>query len=251
MRNIKWPVLMVALSLSIATVASGAPVSTTLTADTMDYDTAKGFATARGKVVLTREGITVRAERGESYVDKQTARLWPNVTGSGIYEGQDLDFRCAELSGDFSGADMILKMSGGMVMTYDVRYLEADWARMEGQFFEASKVTRFEDKERQVTMKSQSMKGRYDDKGLADFEAQGSVYATQRNVKKELTELWGDKMTYQRDRDRFVVTGHARAAQVGRRLTAAMLYYYPSTGKLEATGRPRITIDMNNGGEKK
>lgn len=270
------------LALSAA-CALGAGVATQLTADVMDYDVETGDFKAQGNVTLKREGLTLTSVHGHANTQTQKARVWDNVRAFGIYNGEKLDATCAQLDADLAvpGGDFL--MTGSVDASFGTRVLRSDTARLVGQTFSADNVKHFEDTSRSIVLRCEKLDGDYDSQGLRRADGRGSVNATQEDKDKN-SELWCDAFNYNREANtltgngsaRILVTqktanakvtdirgdtlvyafdkgtvtaeGNARAVQDGRRVSARKLVYYPDTGKLEAIGRPSITVDIDASG---
>ena len=262
MRNSPAKILLSVLLLASGGAAlTAAPVATQLTADAMDYDMESGEFKAQGHVTLKREDVTLTSAYGEASTKTQKARLWRNVRAFGTYRGEKLDAVCAELTADFS-------VSGG-------RVLRAAVAQLSGQTFGAEDVTHFEDKDRRMVMSCAALSGDYDAQGLRAAGGKGNVTVVQQDEEK-VSRLWCDALSYSRAADTLTGTGSAKihvqpksgktsettieceklvysvggsvvtAVQDGRRISAETLVYHPDTGRLEAKGTPRISVDLTN-----
>lgn len=250
-----------------------------LTADTMDYDVDKGDFKAEGHVKLIREGLTLESKHGVANVQTRKARVWESVHAYGTHNGEKLDARCVQLDTDFSvpGGDYL--MTGNVDAAFGPRVLKSAAARLTGRAFSARSVEHFEDRSRSLVIKCDVITGDYDARGLRVADGRGSVYGTHEDKDKHF-DLWCDTLSYSRERDRvtgtgdarirvtqkadarrvtdirgetlvyrfeagsLTATGNARAVQDGRRVSAETLVYYPGTGKLEAVGKPSITLDL-------
>lgn len=272
-----------ALSALCAAPALSAGVPTQLTADVMDYDVETGDFKAQGNVTIKREDLTLTSAYGFANTQTQKARVWENVRAFGTYNGEKLDASCAQLDVDFAAPGGDYRMSGSVDATFGTRVLRSDTARLTGRSFAAENVTHFEDTSRSIVLRCEKLDGDYDSQGLRRADGSGSVNATQEDKDKN-SELWCDAFNYNREKDsltgngnaHIVVTqktagarvtdihgdtlvysfekgtvtaeGNARAVQDGRRVSARTLIYYPDTGKLEAVGRPSITVDLDMSG---
>lgn len=240
--------LSLAVALSFAAPAFPAePTETQLSANVMDYDTVSGEFKVQGNVTLKRLDITITSEFGQANSKTEKARMWSKVKGWGTHQGEKLDFTCDRLESDFSVAEGDYTMTGSVDAVFGTRRLISELARLKGPNFYAAPVTRFEDSQRKLFLVCQKMQGDYDAQGLHHFVGTGDVYIHQINGQNDVTEIWSNRLVYNREKDSLTATGNARALQKGRRITARNLIYYPSTGKLEAQGSPRITVDVSKG----
>ncbi|MDY3868212.1 MAG: LptA/OstA family protein [Pyramidobacter sp.] len=225
-------------------------METQLSAKSMDYDTESGEFQASGSVALKRLQITITSDFARANSKTQKARMWQNVKGFGTHLGEKLSFACDALDSDFSVKDGDYTLQGGVDAVFGSRHLVADIARLRGRQFYARPVTKFEDVQRKLILSCDSLVGNYDAQGLRQFTGNGNVYVKQINVKNEVTEIWGDKLIYSREKGTLTATGNARAVQKGRRITAKGLVYHVNTGRLEAQGTPRITVDLSQSSNK-
>lgn len=281
MKNFSAKILLSVLLLAAGGAALSAPVATQLTADAMDYDMESGQFKAQGHVTLKREDVTLTSAYGEASTKTQKARLWRNVRASGSYRGEKLDAVCGELTADFSASGGSYAMKGNVDAAFGSRVLRAAAVRLDGQTFGAERVTHFEDKDRRMVMTCAVLNGDYDARGLRAAEGKGHVTVVQQDEQK-VSRLWCDALSYSRDDDTLTgtgsakihvqsksgktsettieceklvysvsgsvvtATGSARAVQDGRRISAETLIYHPDTGRLEAKGTPRISVDLTN-----
>ena len=282
MRNFSAKILLSVLLLTAGGAAlRAAPVATQLTADAMDYDMESGEFKAQGRVTLKREDVTLTSAYGEASTKTQKARLWQNVHAFGTHRGEKLDAVCAELVADFSAPGGSYAMKGNVDAVFGSRVLRAAVARLGGRTFGAEDVTHFEDKDRNMVMTCAALSGDYDAQGLRAAEGKGSVTVVQQDEQKT-SHLWCDELSYSREADTLTgagnakihvqsksgrtrettieceklvysvggnvvtATGNARAVQDGRRISAQTLAYHPDTGRLEAKGTPRVSVDLTN-----
>jgi len=284
-------IMLAGAGLALASVVAHAAVQTQLTAEVMDYDVETGDFKAQGNVTLKREELTLVSAFGMANTQTQKARVWQNVHAFGKYNGEKLDAVCAQLDADFAveGGDYI--MTGNVVAEFGPRLLKSDMARLTGRAFSAETVRHFEDKSRNMVLKCQTLTGDYDDDGLRVADGKGSVYVTQHDAQKDSqlwcnsfnydrghdrligtgnarlvvvqkgegkqkneakkTDIHCDTLIYSFKAGSVTATGNARAVQDERRINAKTLVYYPETGKLEAKGKPTITVDLVPKGGKK
>ncbi len=265
-----------------ATQASAAEsVQTQLTADVMDYDMETGDFSAKGNVKIVREDVTLVADAGAANTKTQKARMWGNAHAYGKYRGEDLDAKCHQVDADFSASGGKYAMSGDVDATFGIRVLRSETANLDGQKFSATAVTHFEDKKQGVVLACDTLDGDYDAKGVRVAHAVGHVAGVQTDETR-IVKLWCDDLYYSRedgtttaigkpriDSERLdgkgakrtilesdtmvhswadnsvVATGNARALQDDRKITADVLIYNPQTGKIDAKGTPRITVDLS------
>lgn len=273
------------LVLSATFAAHGERVATSLTAEVMDYDVETGDFKAQGNVKLQREGVTLESAYGTANTQTQKACVWDKVHAYGVYNGEKLDARCAQLDADFAVDGGEYVMTGNVDATFGARVLRSDMAKLAGQTFAAENVRHFEDKSRNLVLSCSTLTGDYDGEGLRVADGTGPVVVTQDDKDKN-SRLWCDSFAYRREEDRLTgsggarilvtqkadknkvtdircdtlvysfkagsvtASGNARAVQDGRRVSAKNLIYFPETGKLEAKGKPTITVDLTPSGQK-
>ncbi len=259
-------------------------VQTQLTADVMDYDMETGDFSAKGNVKIVREDVTLKADFGAANTKTQKARMWGNAYAYGKYRGENLDAKCDQVDADFGAKGGNYAMSGNVDATFGPRILRSATANLDGQKFYATAVTHFEDKSQGAVLACDTLDGDYDAQGIRNGHAVGHVAAVQTDETR-IVKLWCDDLVYSRadgttiatgkpkiDAERLDVaddnvakrtilesdtmvhrwsdnsitaTGHARAVQDDRKITAEVLIYNPTTGKLDAMGTPRITVDLS------
>lgn len=230
----------------LAMPVSAEPVQTQLTADTMDYDMESCEFQARGHVTLRREGIRMTAANGDANTKTQNARMWGNVKFDGERGGEKLDGTCGELLADFAAAHTTYTMIGGVDVLFGTRHLVSDKAKLEGNEFSAYTVSEFSDSARRLRLTCDVIRGDYDSQGLDHFKAHGRVHLYQINDRNKTTDIRCRDLVYDRVKGALTATGNARAVQDGRRITADRLVYFPDSGKLEAKGKPKITVDVKS-----
>ncbi len=259
-------------------------VQTQLTADTMDYDMETGDFSAKGNVKIVREDVTLTADSGAANTKTQKARMWGNAHAYGKYEGEDLDAKCDQVDADFGAPGGNYTMTGDVDATFGQRVLRSKTANLDGQKFNATEVTHFEDKKQGVVLACDALDGDYDAQGVRVAHAVGHVAAVQTDETR-IVKLWCDDLAYSREDGKTIATGNpkvdaerldvtdgpvakrtiiesdtmvhswadnsvtatgnARARQDDRKITAEVLIYNPQTGKLDALGTPRITVDLS------
>ncbi len=256
-------------------------MQTQLTADVMDYDMETGDFSAKGNVKIVREDVTLKADFGAANTKTQKARMWGNAHAFGKYRDEDLDAKCHQVEADFSASGGKYAMSGDVDATFGQRILRSGTADLDGQKFRATAVTHFEDKKQGAVLACDALDGDYDANGVRAAHAVGHVAAVQTDETR-IVKLWCDDLSYSRgdgttiavgktkiDAERFdgqgarrtilesdkmvhswadnsvTATGNARAVQDDRKITADVLIYNPQTGKLDAKGTPRITVDLS------
>ena len=118
------------LVLSASFAAHGERVATSLTAEVMDYDVETGDFMAQGNVTLKREGVTLESAYGTANTQTQKARVWDKVHAYGVYNGEKLDARCAQLDADFAVEGGEYVMTGNVDATFGSRVLRSDMAKL-------------------------------------------------------------------------------------------------------------------------
>ncbi len=256
-------------------------VQTQLTADVMDYDMETGDFSAKGNVKIVREDLTLVADSGEANTKTQKARMIGNAHAFGKYQGDDLDAKSHQVDADFGAPGGNYAMSGDVDATFGTRVLRSQTANLDGQKFRATAVTHFEDKKQGAVLACDTLDGDYDAQGVRVAHAVGHVAAVQTDEKR-IVKLWCDDLYYSREDgtttalgkpkidalrldgqgaertilesdkmvhswadNSVVATGNAHAVQDDRKITAEVLIYNPQTGKLDAKGTPRITVDLS------
>ncbi len=215
-----------------------------LTADKMVFDTETGVLRGTGHVTLKQEEMSVTSDRCTGDYKKNTARMWGNVTADGNWQGQPLSFVCQDLKASFSSPGRLAmvgavdgRFGGWRLVCYD--------AELVGEQFIATRVKRFEDQTEGMFLSCEAIRGALNDDGLNEFEAEGAVRLEFVNRKDgKLSRITGGKAVYARRRGTVVMSGGALAVQGGRRIAAQNIVYYPTTGKIEAKGKPRVTFDV-------
>lgn len=261
---------------------AAARVQTQLTADVMDYDTESGDFSSSGNVKLVREGVTLASDFGEANTRRQKARMWGSTRAYGVYRNEKLDVKCGQIEADFAAPEVIYVMTGGVDAVFGTRVLRSATANLQGPNFGATAVTHFEDKNNNLVLACDTLRGDYDSQGIRSVVGEGKVAAVQSDEKR-IIKLWCDRLVYSRETqtttgtgtpkinverldgngakqtimesERMVhswkdnsitATGNAHAVQDGRRISARELIYYPETGRLEAKGTPRVTVDLSS-----
>ena len=278
--NITAALLAGLLSCTIPAAFALEPTQTQLTADVMDYDIESGEFSASGNVVIVRGTLTLKADRGGANSNTQKAHVDGNVHAFGEHEGEPLDAKCDLLESDFSAPEGDYKMTGNVDAMFGTRILRSRTAWLKGRDFGAENVTHFEDKSQNMVLACDVLDGNYDDVGVLAADASGTVHAVQRDEEKD-SDLWCDKLVYDRGADTITATGKTRmhviqksgsvrdtditadkmvyamssgvvtatgntkALQDGRRISAKTVVYDTATGKIEARGTPRITVDLS------
>lgn len=243
MRFLRFSAVFLVFALFLVPVSSFAD-KVTLTAERMDFDTKTGLLTGSGDVVLRREDLKITSDRCEGDYRRNFARMWGNVRIDGKWNGEDLSFSCLELKADFSGPQSV-SMAGSVNGRFGQRSLDCYEAEMTGDRFIAAKVRNFSDKAEGFSLSCSSVKGLVDGDDLLEFEAQGGVKieVTGRRDKK-ITRISGARAVFAKDRGSIIVSGGAVAIQKGRKVTADNILFYPATNKIEAKGKPSISIEM-------
>ena len=267
------------LSYSLAPAVQAEPIATQLTADVMDYDIETGDFSASGNVKITREQLTLTSQKGTANSNTMKARVTGDVHAFGVHEGSPLDAKCDVFETDFSAPDGDYAMSGNVNASFGTRILRSDTAHLVGKKFGAEKVTHFEDTAQNVVLSCDTLVGDYDDLGIANATGTGKVHAIQKDEEKT-SNLWCEKLVYSRaadtvtatgsskmhviqknasvkettitsdklvysvSGDTVTATGNTRAVQDGRNIVAKTIIYHPDTGKVEAHGTPKITVDL-------
>ncbi len=261
---------------------AAARVQTQLTADVMDYNTESGDFSSSGNVKLVREGVTLASDFGTANTRSQKARMWSSARAYGVYRNENLDAKCGQIEADFAARDPIYTMTGGVDAVFGTRVLRSATANLQGPNFAATAVTHFEDKNNNLVLACDTLTGDYDSQGIRRAVGEGKVAAVQSDEKR-IIKLWCDLLVYSREaqtttgtgtpkinverldgngakqtiiesermvhswRDNSITaTGNARAVQDGRIVSARELVYYPETGRLEAKGTPRVTVDLSS-----
>lgn len=215
-----------------------------LTALSMNFDTKTGLLAGSGDVVLQRDDMKITSDRCEGDYKGNSARMWGKVKIEGKWKGEDLSFACQELKAFFSDPESVA-MVGSVEGTLGKRSLKCYDVEMIEDRFIATRVDRFSDKSEGFTLSCSSVKGLVLDGDLQEFEAEGKVQMEVLGKKdKSVTKISGSKAVFVKDRGSIIISGNAAAIQNGRKVTAQNIVFYPATNKIEAKGKPSISIEM-------
>ncbi len=243
MRLLRFYPLFFAVSLFLC-VATSFAADVKLTADQMDFDTKTGLLRGSGNVILKREELKIVSDRCEGDYRGNSARMWGKVKAEGLWNGQPLAFSCQELKASFTAPESV-SMMGSVDGRFGERALVCYEVEMIGDRFIATKVKNFSDKAEGFSMSCSMVKGLVDNENLQEFEAEGNVkMEVISRSDKSVTKISGGKAVFARERGSIIVSGGAVAIQKGRKVTAQNILFYPATNKIEAKGKPSISIEM-------
>ena len=226
------------------------PDQAQLSADRMLFEADSGDFSASGNVVIQADGVTFHALRGTGNVKNKEVHFSDGITASGEWRGDKLDLSAGKVSFFFGqtptyvAEDMVKGVLGKL-------YLEVEKLYMKGADISALKVHRFEDRELNIAMGAESVRGVVEGGVLTTFTAEGNVWLNgQPNAAGGTVNIKGDRAVYSVERGSVVMSGNVRAAQQGRTLTADSLVYFPGNNRIDAYGGSdggpaSITIDLN------
>lgn len=251
---------------------AGIAQETTLQADSLEYDPAKGTVRATGNVTLNRDGVALTAPHGEGTVEGREFHLWGKVKGTWKEKGMEL------LADDVvfrEGADGALVAKGQASLRSDADVLEAGmltWDlgsenaysasgdvrghlgerrfqaasfEREGDKFNIREVTELVDPKLGGRLSAPLVKGTLAGEDLETLEASGGVALQVDQSRNGPVKVTGQKALYSKSRGSLVVSGKARAVQKDRIISADSIVFHVKSGRIEAVGNPRLTFPLS------
>lgn len=224
--------LTVLLGATVAGVAAPAAGAVELTADVIEYDSAKGVMTAQGNVKLVRDGMTMTAPRAEYNTKSKEA-----LASGGVYAVKDkTTVKAAEVR-SFDNNRVLAQgsaviTSGDNVLTGPVveYFTERDFGVVpQGGTLQTPDGTMTADYLEAYTQEERAI-------------GRGHVHmvSPQRNLDAtgDLAEYFGKK----HGRSQLIMTGNVRAVQDGNTLTGNRVVMYLDDQIMDADGRPKLVI---------
>lgn len=274
MKKRRYPVFAAALAIALAAAAFAA--ETTLVADSMRYDPKTGVITARGNVRVTNPGGEIFSDSGIGLSDGSRIEMRGNVRGH--YKDKDgnvVNFSCAAASIDGRrGADRVVTASGGVRLSkgkdtltarsvvwhtstdrysasgdvlgeFETYSIDADMVSRDINSFSAQTVRKFRERSNDVTMSASRASGLIKNGEVTDVTAEGGVVMTMPDKDGVMTRAAGDRGVYSRARGTLVLSGGAVVTQAGRALRSESVVYFLGTGRMDALGKPSLTLETD------
>lgn len=172
----------------------------------------KRTITARGRVSLSRDGGTLKAD----------SVVW-------------------ELGSDNYSAE------GNVLMDFGNHLVDSDEASRNGSRFHAREVRRYADRSHRMTISAGEADGLMEKDDIVELTASGGVVMDVAELSGAPTRITGDSGVFSRDRGTLVISGNASASQEGRSVRAANIVYHLAGGRIEALGdRPTIAFEVRD-----
>lgn len=239
-----WATCSILLLMLFSIAAANENIS--LTADNMQYDIAGGRFVADGNVVIKGRGLTMTAKYGEGSVENKTFKISGDISVNGIWEGDKV-----KLSADVASASMVnpivYNLENGIKGEVGKILLDCANLKMSGDELTANGIRRLRDGKTGMTFVANSAKAKISNGEIVQIEANGNITFTgipQGN--NELVVIKGNKAIYSVARGTVTVSGKVSAVQKRRTLNAESVIYFPKTNRVEAVGKPRITINLED-----
>jgi Uncharacterized protein conserved in bacteria len=263
---------LASLCLLLLAACASAQEGAQLTADRLEYAPGMKRIRAIGNVQYSSVDGELAGDEADGTEDGRDILVRGNVRGT--FYAQSLDVTCETMrirqregetrtivaSGDVSllrGDDAMTsdaatwlagsdnyRAIGNVLGTFGSYSIDADEVARNGDAVEARNIRRYADTERGVTLSAAKANGTIaPDGALSDLTAEGQVVLTMRN-EGEITHITGNKGVYSLARGTVVISGNAAVEQAGRNLRAGSVVYHLDTGRVEALGRPTMTITL-------
>ncbi|MGC9372935.1 MAG: LPS export ABC transporter periplasmic protein LptC [Thermovirgaceae bacterium] len=210
-----FPAVCLGLLLAVFLWAPASAETFEMVSDTLVYDPETDMIRAEGNVKITGDNMNAAGQRGEATADGAVMRLSGGVDAS--WEKGRRKILCDELQSETEG---------------------------ESRRITALNVRRLEDTGMNVVLSADTVTGLMKKGVFIDLEARGKVVADTTAADGRPTKLTARAADYDRAKGVMVFSGDARAVQRGRTLEAERLIYRLETGRIEAEGNPRITVEM-------
>jgi lipopolysaccharide assembly outer membrane protein LptD (OstA) len=216
-----------------------------LTADTMQYDIEAGRFYAEGNVTIKGGGITIIATHAIGRINSKTFNLSGNITIDGTWNGDDVKLSAISATAEIGGQS-VYTLESGISGTVGKLAVDCDYLQIAGDNIIAKNVRKLQDQKAGITFSADDIKGKTDKGELTQAEAEGSIVIKGAPGKAGgVVELKGKKAVYSVARGTIVVSGGVSAVQNKRTLRADSVTYIPATNRIEAIGKPVITIDID------
>ena len=267
---------LIVLALGFGVGAAGAvdenslPEKAKLSANRLRFDSMTGDFLADGDVVITADGMTVRAPRGMGNVQRREVLFDEGVTASGDWMGDAVDIKAGKLSLNFAEAPAC-RFQEGVTGGVGAMRIDADRLTLIGAGgiagpsaedrqtkFWVVNARRLEDRSMGLTFGAGSLEGVLRGGELHTMTAKNRVWLQGRARQLgEPVNLKGDHALYSLSRGSVVLNGNVTAVQGGRTLKSDSIVYFPDQNRVEAMGgitrkesgevsadRAEITIDI-------
>lgn len=216
-----------------------------VTADTMVYHSRTGDFTAEGNVRIQRMELEITAPMGEGNSQTGHVILSGGVHIFGKWENEPVDLTSVFLEGHLSngGRYSLRKNVSGYL---GARIIDAQELEVSESSFIAKKVKKFEDTKQKMFLSASTVKGNISNGETTDIQASGDVVIVITETDGQKTRITGSNAVYSKAQDNIKVWGNALAVQPERTLRAEEILYSPQSGKILASGKPQITIQIQD-----
>lgn len=220
-----------ALLLCVSTLAFAEPV--TLNADVIDYNLKTGHAVLQGHVVISGQGLTLKAPRGEARRQDGFVNLTGGVTLDGLYGGEPVALQAESLEGTV-GAKADVTLSGGVKARQGQRILDCGKLRYGESTFRAWNVTQAKESDKGWVFTCDQLSGTVEASELQTVQARGNVKAVNGEDGSQLT---ADAVDYDKASGRLTARGKARVSSGERVISADTIVYDLIKGTINTRGR--------------
>jgi lipopolysaccharide export system protein LptA len=242
LRHVKILTILALLCICAGTLWA---VEAHVTADSMVYHSRTGDFTADGNVRIQRVDLLIMAPTGKGNLDNRHVTLSGGVHITGKWEQEPVDLKSTTLEGDLSENGWY-SLLGGVSGYIGPRSVEAQELKVSKTAFEAEKVKKFEDSQQKMFLSASSIKGKIKNGETSDIQASGNVVIIIIGTDGQKTRITGSNAVYSQAQDLVKVRGNALAVQPERTLRAEEILYSPKSGKMSASGKPQVTIQMQD-----
>jgi len=226
--------------------AQAATDEISLTSDTMQYDIEAGLFYAEGDVTIKARDIVIMATLASGHMNSRTFNLSGNITINGTWNGDNVNLAAVSATVEI-GDRPVYTLESGISGTFGKIAIDCDYLQMVGNDITAKNVRKFQDQNAGITFSAENIKGKIENGELLQAEAEGRIVIKGTPGKSgDIVELKGKKAIYSIDRGTIVVSGGVSATQNKRTLYADSLVYFPVTNRIEAIGKPRITVNVDD-----
>jgi len=264
--------------------ALNAASESTLTAETIHYNTNNKNISATGGVVIKRNGATLSGDNAEGDTDKEEYTLLGNVKGSFPQNKVEIKYadklkltkssvaksdgnaeafgkvRITRNAGDYLNADYVqwelgtddYLARGQVDALMEDKVLKADEAGRSGDKFWGRNVIRYEDRKQKTAMSARTVDGTMRDNIVQEAVAKDNVVMEYLDKNGLKTVVTGNTAVYSKARGTVVVSGNAKAVRSdGKTVAADSLVMHEDTKNIDAIGNSRITVIMEDKGKNK
>ena len=242
----KYAVHFIFLLFILCLPAQAATDEVSLTSDTMQYNIGAGLFYAEGNVTIKTRGIVIIATLASGHMNNKSFNLSGNITINGTWNGDDVNFAAVSATVEI-GDQIVYTLESGISGRFGKVAIDCEYLQMVGNDITAKNVRRFQDQKAGFTFTAANMKGKIDNGELIQAEAEGNIVIQGTPGKGgDVVELKGKKAIYSINRGTIVVSGGVSAKQNKRTLIADSVVYFPVTNRIEAIGKPRITVNVED-----